>query len=47
MLAQRLVQGGGSFAEAWNFSPGDDKGRPISALVQRLAVEMVEKPIRN
>jgi CDP-glucose 4,6-dehydratase len=37
MLAQRLVQGGSSFAEAWNFGPGEDKEIPVSALVQGLA----------
>jgi CDP-glucose 4,6-dehydratase len=37
MLAQRLVQGGSSFAEAWNFGPGEDKEIPVSTLVQGLA----------
>ena len=36
-LAERLVQGGSSFAEAWNFGPGEDKEIPVSALVQGLA----------
>ena len=37
MLAQRLGRGDGSFAEAWNFGPGEDKEIPVSALVQGLA----------
>ena len=35
-LAQRLVEDGRAFAEAWNFSPAVDEARSVSWLVERL-----------
>jgi CDP-glucose 4,6-dehydratase len=35
-LAQRLVDEGRAFAEAWNFSPAVDEARSVSWLVERL-----------
>jgi CDP-glucose 4,6-dehydratase len=35
-LAQRLVEEGHGFAEAWNFSPSVDEAKPVSWLVERL-----------
>ena len=37
LLAQRLLEEGARFAEAWNFGPRDEDCRPVSWLVARLA----------
>lgn len=37
MLAQRLVQDGAAFAEAWNFGPNDEDARSVEWIVQRMA----------
>jgi CDP-glucose 4,6-dehydratase len=36
VLAQRLYEGGGVFAEAWNFGPSDENARSVEWLVQRI-----------
>lgn len=36
-LAERLVERGDAFAEAWNFGPADDDCRPVQWIVDRLA----------
>lgn len=37
MLAERLVEQGAGYAEAWNFGPRDEDCRPVSWVVERLA----------
>jgi CDP-glucose 4,6-dehydratase len=37
LLAQRLVEQGQGFAEAWNFGPLDDDARPVRWIVEQLA----------
>jgi CDP-glucose 4,6-dehydratase len=36
-LAERLYEDGASFAEAWNFGPGEEDARPVAWIVERLA----------
>jgi CDP-glucose 4,6-dehydratase len=36
VLAQRLIEGGPRFAEAWNFGPYDQDARPVEWLVRKL-----------
>lgn len=38
MLAQRLVEQGTPFAEAWNFGPWDEDAQPVESIVRRLCV---------
>lgn len=35
-IAERLLQGDRSFAEAWNFGPADEDARPVSWIVERM-----------
>lgn len=37
LLAQRLVEGGETFAEGWNFGPDDSDARSVAWVVERLA----------
>lgn len=37
MLAERLVEQGPEFAEAWNFGPLDDDAKPVGWIVQEMA----------
>jgi CDP-glucose 4,6-dehydratase len=37
MLAERLVEGGHAYADAWNFGPDDSDTRPVEWIVRRLA----------
>lgn len=36
LLAERLLAGDRSFAEAWNFGPAEEDARPVSWIVQRM-----------
>lgn len=36
LLAQRLVEAGSKFAEAWNFGPADEDARPVQWIVEQL-----------
>ncbi len=36
-LAERLVEDGAPFAEAWNFGPADTDARPVAWIVERMA----------
>lgn len=36
LLAQRLVEKGAPFADAWNFGPRDDDARPVEWIVRRI-----------
>ena len=37
VLAQALVNGGGAYAQGWNFGPTEDDARPVQWIVERLA----------
>lgn len=37
VLAERLVEEGPSYAEAWNFGPNDEDARPVSWIVDQMA----------
>jgi CDP-glucose 4,6-dehydratase len=37
VLAEALWNGGGDFAEGWNFGPRDEDARPVQAIVERMA----------
>lgn len=37
MLAERLVECGMEYAEAWNFGPADEDAKPVGWIVQRMA----------
>ena len=37
MLAERLVEGGHTYADAWNFGPTDGDARPVEWIVGRMA----------
>lgn len=39
MLAERLVEKGREFAEAWNFGPNDEDAKPVEWIVKHLARE--------
>lgn len=39
LLAERLYEGGQTFAEAWNFGPPAEDARPVSWIVDRLSAE--------
>jgi CDP-glucose 4,6-dehydratase len=36
VLAEALWNGGGDFAEGWNFGPRDEDARPVQAIVERM-----------
>ncbi|OGT06534.1 MAG: CDP-glucose 4,6-dehydratase [Gallionellales bacterium RBG_16_57_15] len=36
MLAQKLYETGASYAEGWNFGPGDEDAKPVQWIVERL-----------
>ncbi len=36
-IAERLMAGDSSFADAWNFGPSEDDARPVAWIVQRMA----------
>jgi CDP-glucose 4,6-dehydratase len=36
LLAQRLAEGGGSYAEGWNFGPREEDSLPVRHIVERL-----------
>ncbi len=40
MLAQKLIQQGARFAEAWNFGPDDIDAKPVEWLVQQLCAKL-------
>lgn len=35
LLAQRLYEGGGHYAEGWNFGPAEDDAKPVQWIVER------------
>ena len=35
-IAEKLLEGGGKFASAWNFGPSDDDTRPVRWIVERM-----------
>ena len=37
-LAQRLYEQGSLFSEAWNFGPGEDDAKPVSSVVEQMAL---------
>jgi len=37
LLAERLYQDGGAYAEGWNFGPSDEDARPVQWIVERFA----------
>lgn len=39
LLAQRLCEGGGSFASGWNFGPAEDDARPVEWIVRRMCAQ--------
>ena len=43
LLAQRLVEEGAGFAEAWNFGPLEADAQPVAAIVQRMCARWGEK----
>lgn len=42
LLAEKLCEGGQSFAEAWNFGPPAEDARPVSWIVDRLSAQWGE-----
>lgn len=42
MLAERLSEGGSSFASGWNFGPAESDARPVSWIADRLAASWDE-----
>jgi CDP-glucose 4,6-dehydratase len=44
ILAQKLVEHGDRYADAWNFGPSEDSGIPVGDLVRRLLSKLDFKP---